>query len=160
MRYHAFGRAVVGVMALWMVFFLGTGCDLFGRSEPEEARLRIEGEAGTQNILIFSSDFLSQTQVVFDAETGLAVGDTVIVLLLNADTINVSLPFERTFDIRENSQFFARIHRLSPETDNLWARLWIDNNLRSDQRPSVGQDSITIIYNFRGRPIDPDGDEA
>lgn len=154
------GRKPLGPLGLLLAFFLiaAAGCGLLGTDPPSSARLRIEGTNGMQSRLIISSDFLSQRQTVFD-DSGLVLGDTILVRLFEADTFTVSLPYERTFDISENNQFYVHILRLTPQEDALWARLWIDGKLRSDRRPDADQDSVTIIYNFRDRPLVVDQDK-
>ncbi len=146
------------ILLVWLGLTAVAGCGLLGSDPPNTARLRIEGTNGAQSRLIVSSDFLSQRQTVFD-DSGLILGDTILVRLFEADTFTVSLPFERIYDISENHQIYVHILRMTAEDDNLWARLWIDGKLRSERRPDVGQDSITIIYNFRDRPLVVDEDE-
>lgn len=145
-------------LLVWLSLLAATGCGLLGSDPPDKARLRIEGKNGAQSELIVSSDFLSQRQTLFD-DSGLVLGDTILVRLFQSDTITVSLPFERTFDISENNQFYVLIRRFTPEADELWARLWVDGKLRSDRRPNADQDSVTIIYNFRDRPLVVDEDK-
>ncbi len=145
-------------LLLWLLLLAASGCGLLGSDPPDKARLRIEGKSGAQSELIVSSDFLSQRQTLFD-DSGLVLGDTILVRLFQSDTFTVSLPFERTFDISENNQFFVLIRRFTPEADELWARLWVDGKLRSDRRPAADQDSVTIIYNFRDRPLVVDEDK-
>ncbi len=144
-------------LALVCLFSI-TGCDFFGRDKPSEALLRVEGEVGGEGLLIVSSNFLSQTQTKFD-DNGLPVGDTLLVRLLSADTLTVSLPFERRYDIRENRQFFVRIRPLNPLAETLTVRLWIDGRLRGEKRYLPGLEAVTIVYNFDLRPYVPIDDD-
>lgn len=153
MQRHTGTRALAGFMLAGLL----AGCGLFGTDPPTEARLRLDGTTGTGTVLVVSTNFLSQRQALFDAD-GLYRGDTLLVQLFEADTFNVVLPFEQTYDIRTFSQFFAHIRRLDPQGDSLRARLWIDGRLRSDQQPGTHQDSVLIVYNFRSRIIEPDDD--
>jgi hypothetical protein len=148
-------RGLIGAL----IVLVPAGCGLFGVDGPEEARLRLEGTAGKEVRLITSTLFAAQRQSIIDPETGLTLGDTILVQPLLSDTLAVTLPFEAVYDIRRNEQFFANIVRLDPNGDALYARLWIDGDVRSERRPNAGQDSVVIIYNYRDSKVDPDPDE-
>lgn len=133
------------------VAFLLAGCGLFGSDGPQEAKLTLSGMPGAQIELIVSNNFVSSVQPIFDPITGFVIRDTVLVQTLTAETTLVALPFERTYNIEDNQQFFALISRLSPDADELFAQLFVDGNIRSEQRPNQADSSFTIIYNFGNR---------
>ena len=137
------------------------GCDIFRTGGPEEARLQIQGVAGKSVDLIISTQFLSQTQPVFDSETGISVGDTTVFSLFAADTFSVTLPFDQEYDIRDRQQFFAQVLRMEPQSDAIEGRLWVDGDLKIEQRPGSTQESVLFIYNFRdGQVEEPPPDET
>ena len=131
------------------------GCDLFGGGGPEEARLRLEGNDGSTVRLILTQQFAAQRQPRYEPVSGAQIGDTLLVVILEADTTEVTLPFEQTVDISGTQQIYARILRTDPRNDNLQGRLWIDGRLRADQRPTALQDSIFFLYNFVSSGRDP-----
>jgi hypothetical protein len=129
---------------------LGAGCDLLGKSGPEEVRLEIDGRAGEQIRLITSGTFL--TDRIQDIRDDGSALDSLAILLLAADTITVDLPYLETYDISKNQRFYVRMNRLAPTLDSLVARMWIDGELKFERKPASDRDSLQFIYNFRGAP--------
>jgi hypothetical protein len=74
------------------------------------------------------------------------------VLLIDADTLLAALPYEQSYNIRRDQRFYVRMNRLAPGTDDLYARMWIDGELKFEKQPDANQDSVQFIYNFRGAP--------
>lgn len=146
-------------LALGLALGMLSGCSLFGEDPPEEARLLVEGQAGGAARLIVSNNFLSQRQPITDAD-GFFVRDTVVVLLIEADTLAVTLPYDQTYDIRRHRQFYARVARTSAATEEMLARLLIDGEARAEERLTTGQDSLIMLYNYRDRPSRQDPDDV
>ena len=128
------------------------GCDLLREDRPEEATLLLEGASEVEISLITSTNYLSQQVAITDSLTGQVIGDSLLVVLLEADTMVITLPFERIYDIREREQFYAAISRLDPEGDQLRSRIWIDEDLRLDASPPAEQNPLIFSYSFRGSP--------
>jgi len=151
-RFNTFLLAVL--CTSWLV--LG-GCDTLSPDRPDEARVVLEGVEGTTVRLVTSSVFLSQRNALYDPETRVLLGDTLNVLLLESDTVMVTLPFEQKYDISNEERFYAEIFRLTPAEDGLYSRVWIDSNLRLDKRPFVEEETVIFTYDFRvANGEDPD----
>ena len=126
------------------------GCGLLGKSGPEEARLQVEGEAGQQLRLITSTFFL--TNRIQDITDNGAVIDSLAILLFDADTSIITLPFNNLYDISSDQRFYVRLNRFMPEDDGLEVRVWVDDDLKFESQPVDQRDSVQFIYNFRGAP--------
>lgn len=128
------------------------GCDWVTKTAPDTARVRIEGAEGTQLRLVTSTTFLSE------ATEGSGFDDDVTIL--DADTTQITLPFEETFDIRRSQRFLAQVRRPNPESDALFMRAWIDGDEKFTRRGAeVPADSIvqfTYVYQSNsGSPGNP-----
>ena len=137
------------ILLLIMGSILFAGCDFFGKDRPEEAKLTIEGDSPVG--LIVSGAFISGRQEIVDPSTGFVIGDSLVVSFFTADTAIVNLPFEQTYDISINEQFYARILRLQPEDGEFTSMLFIDGNVESEHQLLAEQDSVVIVYNFDNR---------
>ena len=141
--------------AVWgcLIVFLATmstGCDLVGKKGPEEVRLQIQGTAGESVRLITSSFFLTERfQGLNDDGTFV---DSLSIVLLDADTIMIDLPYDDRYNISSQQRFYAKMNRFSPENDDLLARMWVDDDLKFERQPGNERDSLQFIYNFRGAP--------
>lgn len=129
-------RQPLFLCAILLLALGAAGCDLAGDTGPEEARLVLEGTAGSAVRVITSTHF-QRVQ-----EPGSGVG----VYLLDADTAQVTLPFEQTYAIADAEQFFAKVIRLDPAADNLFMRGYIDGDVRYSNRATVGQDTLQFTY--------------
>ena len=127
-----------------------SGCDLLGKSGPEEAQLEIQGEAGQELRLITSTFFL--TDRIQDIRDDGSVLDSLSILLLSADTSVISLPFDSAYNISSDQRFYVRLNRFNPEDDNMMVRIWVDDDLKFEREPDGQRDSVQFIYNFRGAP--------
>ncbi|ARA92372.1 hypothetical protein AWN76_003765 [Rhodothermaceae bacterium RA] len=146
-------------LALALVLALPGGCSLLGEDEPDEARIVLEGNAGTPARLIVSRNFLSQRRAVYDDE-GVFLRDSVLVLLVEADTLALSLPFDQTYDIRTYRQIYARLLRQDSTGEALTLRLLIDGKTRAEEQLQPGQDSLVVLYNYRNRPLREEPDDV
>ena len=129
--------------------FVYSGCDLLRPDRPDSARIQLEGGDGVEVQLVTSTAFVSQVIEILDPDTGFAVSDSLNVVVINADTSTIVLPFERVYDISENEQFYAYILRSEPEQDGLRSRIWIDDDLRMDERPTPDANPVIFVYDFR-----------
>ena len=129
---------------------LFAGCDLLGKSGPEEARLTVQVSAGQEIRMITSSRFL--TSRIQEIEENGSITDSLSILLLDSDTFFVNNAFDSTYNIRFEQQFYVRLIRSSPGGDNLNARLWIDDELKFENQSTDLRDSLQFVYNFSGPP--------
>ncbi|SHK90923.1 hypothetical protein [Rhodothermus profundi] len=139
---------VVG--SLGCLLLLGA-CDLLrGQDAPERARLRIEGASDSTLILVTSTNFLLQRTAILD-EAGIARRDTLLVYFLEADTLQIQLPYNQEYDIRLRERFFVR---LRPGAAGVRMRVWIDDQLRYDTRPEETIPLLQFVY-FRVKGTPP-----
>ena len=102
---------------------LAAGCDWFENPAPEEARLVIEGEAGSIVRVIVSTRFLA------------AVNDRgqTRVEIFESDTIVTTLPYERVYSIEDDQRFFAETSRLDADLANLRMQVFVDDRRQFDE---------------------------
>ena len=81
--------------ALCLVVGSAVGCDWFDDPSPDEIRIRLDGDAETIT-LITSTEFVAARD-----EAG-----RMRVQVFGSDTTQISLPFDRTWNIREDQRFF------------------------------------------------------
>lgn len=146
---------IIGLMLV--VAVLLNGCDLFGGNDgPEEVRLSLEGAAGEEVLLVTSTNFLAQRDVILD-EFGFPLRDTTLVLLLTADTTVIRLPFEQRYDISTPQRFFTRAFRLTSPNVALRMQGWVDRNSRFDRSlsPAPTDTLLQFLYFFSSsrRPL-------
>nr|BCX00159.1 MAG: hypothetical protein KatS3mg041_0205 [Bacteroidota bacterium] len=137
-------RAGIILLFLWGLL----GCNILQHEGPKTIRLRIEGAQQAQLQLVTSLKFLAQRQPIYDA-AGIIVRDTLIVMLLEADTTEPAIPLEKRFDISQARQIFIRVERRNPEVDNLRMRVWVDNRLDYDVTPPARQRILQFVYFYR-----------
>jgi hypothetical protein len=120
------------------VLFLVTGCDWVTASGPESARLRVEGEVSTVELIVSKRFLVSRSPEGWRLSA-----------VLDADTIQASLPFEQTYDISRDQRFLALVPDVR-ESYQLRVRGWIDGEQRYDQAgTSLSADStLQILYVF------------
>jgi len=120
------------------------GCDwITGDPTPEEARVVLEGDADAQVDILLSKNFLTAQQ-----ENG-----EILVEVLASQIETVSPPFSRTFNIREEQQFFARAMPAdSTVVTNVRMQVFVDGESRYDQTRDVSEEYLQFIFLFN-RPI-------
>lgn len=118
------------------------GCSLFDSGQPERIRVQLEGSGGQAVRLVLSRDF-----ILFPGEGGGGVS----VQLTGADTLVVTPPFDRSFDLAPSYRFYTRAEALeedSPPT-TLRLRVTVDGEERYNQSRSVPADFLQFIYVFQ-----------
>ena len=117
-----------------MLLIYVIGC--FEDAEPETARLRIDGSGEVQ--LVTSTHFeLEDTD--FDGEPE--------VNFITVDSMQVSLPFEQQYSVRERGLFFARAAHLNTPASGGRMRVFIDEEARYDQMFTASDSVLQFIYN-------------
>jgi hypothetical protein len=125
-----------------------TGCDWVTASGPESVRIRVEGEVRTVELIVSKRFLVSRSLDGWQLST-----------VLDADTIQASLPFEQTYDISRDQRFLALVPNLQ-ESDQLRVRGWVDGDQRYEQSSaSLSADStLQILYVFgNGGSVDGGG---
>lgn len=134
-------RVVASGFVISALLITSAGCDWVTKSAPEKARVRLEGASGVTVQLITSTVFVAREQPTGGIE----------VSFLDADTTSVSLPFEKTYDIRIERRFVARVMRSDPESDGLVMHGWIDGRERFNRpgRPVPEDSLLQFVYVYQ-----------
>ena len=139
------------------VVVLGGGGILEGDGGPEEVRLSLEGAAGEEVLLVTSTNFVAQRDIITD-DFGFPLRDTTLVLLITADTSVIRLPFDQRYDIRTPQRFFTRAFRLTAPDAALRMQGWVDGDNRFDRSLSPAPTDTLLqflyFYSSSRRPLD------
>lgn len=138
------GRPGRAAAALTFIALVGAAACL-GPPNRNQATAEIDGEDGTPVVVVTSQNFaVGQTQ-----------GDTAGVTLLSADTTEVEVPWEQSFDISLSQRFFIRVSASeelkqdSAPTSTVGLRVSIDG----DEQFDVSADLLTrpLQFSFASR---------
>ncbi len=122
-----------------LVALPATACDFFAEDPtPDSARLVLSSETGAQVLVLMSREFIA-------ARTE---GGATTVEILNADTLTVTTPFERTVDIREAQQFFAQSRAADSVSTTVRMRVFLDGELRYDETQDLNTTPLQFLYLF------------
>ncbi len=143
-RYSTAALVLAGMLALPA---LG-GCDLItGDPTPDEARLVLEGDADAQVELLVSKVFLTARNEVGDLR----------LQIIGADTLAVSPPFDETFDIREEQQFFARATAADTTVaTNVRMQVFVDGDPEYDESRDLREEFLQFLFLFNRRVLRTD----
>jgi hypothetical protein len=118
---------------------LVTGCDWFDDPSPEEARVVISGDAGKQVRLITSTKFVASVN---------DVGQTRVVII-EADTVFVTLPHDQYYSLKGDQRFFAEAARGDADFQSLRMEVYVDRNKKFDQGgPLLVGQPYRFVYTF------------
>ena len=148
-------KSAIGLM-LAAVVVMG-GCGILGSDDgPEEVRLSLDGAVGEEVLLVTSSNFVAQRDVITD-DFGFPLRDTTLVLLITADTTVIRLPFDQRYDISTPQRFFTRAFRLTAPDAELRMQGWVDGENRFDRRLSPAPTDTLLqflyFYSSSRRPL-------
>jgi hypothetical protein len=122
-----------------LALLLAGGCSLFDDPAPEETRVVIEGEVGASVELITSSKFLA----------GVDQAGVTHVEILSADTLMVTLPFDRTFNIRGDYRFFSQASRVDADVSTFRMQVFIDTDREFDEEGGLFTGApFRFVYQF------------
>lgn len=107
---------------------LAGGCGLLTDPSPDEARLVIEGEAGKAVRLIISTEFVAQVDE----------NQQTRIVIIEADTLVTTLPYENVYRIEDDQRFFAETARLDDDLESVHMQVFID------QRKEFDEDGILL----------------
>jgi hypothetical protein len=115
------------------------GCTLFGDAAPRQATLLLDGPAGSQAFLTVSQQFLAAS----DAQ------GTTRVTLLAADTATVTLPYERTFNMRSSQRLFAEARGTGAPVSGFRMRVFLDDRGVFSERGALNEAApYRFVYAF------------
>jgi hypothetical protein len=118
---------------------VATACNWFEDPAPNEARLVIDGEAGTMVRLIVSTRFVAAVN---------ELGQTRIEIF-ESDTVVTTLPYERVYTIEKDQRFFAETARLDADLPNVRMQVFVDHRKQFDEAGALlsGQ-PYRFVYTF------------
>lgn len=115
-------------------------CDILSSSgRPEQARLRLVEESS------------ASIEVVTSTRFGRGIGDAgqTVVDLLTADTQRVSMPLDRTFDIRSTERFYVEVLEADSTSELVHMQVWIDGEKKYDQTADLLAGGVLrFVYTF------------
>ncbi|MBI4520171.1 MAG: hypothetical protein HY701_05000 [Gemmatimonadetes bacterium] len=120
---------------LLMSVFTG-GCSLLDVEDPVSARVVLEGTTGTKVRTIVSTAF----QVANTAGGGTQTN------VLRGDTAWVAVPFDKTYDIRTNGQFYVRAFDVDSVAPFITMRVFINERLDYDVRRNVLETPLEFLF--------------
>ena len=145
------------IIGLMLAATMLAGCGILGGDGgPDEVRLSLEGAVGEEVLLVTSTNFLAQPDVILD-ELGFPLRDTTLVLVFTADTTVIRLPFEQRYNIRTTQRFFTRAFRLTSPDVELHMQGWVDGESRFNRSLSVAPNDtlLQFLYFYIGAGRDP-----
>ncbi len=140
------------IIGLMLAATMLAGCGILGgEGGPDEVRLSLEGAVGEEVLLVTSTNFLAQPDVILD-ELGFPLRDTTLVLVFTADTTVIRLPFEQRYNIRTTQRFFTRAFRLTSPDVELHMQGWVDGESRFNRSLSAAPNDtlLQFLYFFIG----------
>ena len=130
-----------GYLKVWFVAgaLSTTACNLGTSIDemPSSARVRVVGSAPEELTLISSIDFIEQLNL----ETGARS-----VLLLEADTAVIDLPFDATLDVRETGSVYVELLYAPASTASVTLLVELDNGERFEQAATMSDGAQLIYY--------------
>ena len=134
------------IIGLMLAATMLAGCGILGGDGgPDEVRLSLEGAAGEEVLLVTSTNFLAQPDVILD-ELGFPLRDTTLVLVFTADTTVIRLPFEQRYNIRTTQRFFTRAFRLTAPDVELRMQGWVDGESRFNRSLSAAPNDTLLQF--------------
>ncbi len=132
------GRTVIALVAACPLLI---GCsELFEPSEPEAARVVIEGASGHALELITTSDF----DVVRSMD-----GETREIYVFSADTADVVSPVDRTYRLVPRTRFYMIVSSEMVPDEPVTVRVYIDHEERYRRVTSFGDEVVEFVYSFK-----------
>lgn len=118
------------------------GCSLFETGQPERIQVVVEGDPGQEAQLVVSQQFILSA-----AEDG---SEGIGVTFGSSDTLAITLPFDRSFNLAPTFQFVARAYGpVSGDTITVRMRVLVDGDQRYNQTGPVEENFLQFIYLFQ-----------
>jgi hypothetical protein len=114
------GRLLVAFVC---ILAAGTACEVFEDPTPDSVRVVIDGTAGATVRIVKSTQFVAGV----NSTTGVTR-----VEILASDTIAATLPFQRTYSISGDYQFFVEVSRMDADVSSFRLRVYVDQDLEFD----------------------------
>lgn len=129
-------RTAFQLLAVWLC----AGCGLLLENPaPKEARLVIDGEVGQSIRLTTSTSFVAAVN---------ELGETRVELFVS-DTVTVTLPYEKVYDIDKDHRYFAEAAWLDNDLENVRMQVYVDDRKQFDESGTLVQDHpYRFVYSF------------
>ena len=129
----------VVVVAPLAALLIASGCGLIEDPSPDRARLQIEGDAGKTVRLIVSTEFVAAVN---------EVGQTRVVII-KSDTLQVTLPYTKEYNIEDQQRFFAETARSGEDLSAVHMQVFVDSRKQFDESGALlsGQ-PYRFVYTF------------
>jgi len=114
-------------------------CELFADGTPNETRVVIDGEAGALVRIVTSTEFVA----------GVNENRVTRVVILSSDTVMTTLPFQRTYGITENYQFFIEASRADADVAGFRMQVYVDKDKEFDEGGKLTPEApYRFVYQF------------
>jgi hypothetical protein len=118
---------------------LAGGCGLLTDPSPDEARLVVQGEAGKAVRLIISTEFVAQVDE----------NQQTRIVLIKADTLITTLPYENAYGIEDDQRFYAETARLDDDLGSVHMQVFIDQrNVFDEDGTLLESEPYRFVYTF------------
>lgn len=115
-------RAAGLLVASLCILASGTACELFEDPTPNEVRVVIDGDAGATVRVVKSTAFVAGVN---------NLGVTRVEIIVS-DTAAATLPFQGTYGISGDYQFFVEVSRMDADIANFRMRVYVDQDKEFD----------------------------
>jgi hypothetical protein len=116
-----------------------SGCSLGDDLSPNRARLMIEGDAGKAVRLIISTEFVAAVN-----ESG-----QTRVVIIKSDTVQVTLPYQKEYNIEEQQRFFVETARSAEDVRSLHMQVFVDTRKQFDESGVlIAGQPYRFVYTF------------
>lgn len=127
------GAGVVAAVLALTACSLGTEVG----DKPETARVRVEGTSPHPLTLVISTDFYEQ----FDPLTGVTTP-----VYNTADTEEITLPFDRTFDLDGTGSVYVELRNALVPAADVRLRVDLDGGQKYDQEATLSDNGALVYY--------------
>lgn len=144
--------AACSVLALFLLGSVCAGCGLVSDPAPDTARVVVGGEAEDPVSLVVSTAFVAENRSA-------GFEQTLDVQIIDADTLDITPPFEQTFDVQREQRFLAQI---IPRTDSTSVEAvqlegFIDERQRFSSTATEVDSLLQFVYIYQGSAPPDDG---
>jgi hypothetical protein len=139
-RLPRFGILQIGGLAVAAVLFATPACSLGTEADekPTSARITVTGSAPSPLQLVVSTDFFEQL---------IGEGVEIRAVLITADTIPVTPPFEQVTALDELGSVFYRLIQPDTVPSTVTMRVLLDGTLEYDQEATLSA-GASLEYRF------------
>jgi hypothetical protein len=136
---HFMSMTMRATSLAWAALAVVSGCSLGVDPSPNRARLMIEGDAGKAVRLIISTEFVAAVN-----ESG-----QTRVVIIKSDTVQVTLPYQKEYNIEEQQRFFVETARSAEDLQSVHMQVFVDSRKQFDESGAlISGQPYRFIYTF------------